>query len=677
MSRASRKRKLESIVLSDSEEERTETSLSQSTALRQPLHFSQSNRPPPVPRSNTAQPATSQISLQQESKLLVGSHVPKSSADLAVQKKKVGEVRDWLLADYGPSLLLLSGPSGCGKTSTVRVLAAENGIELTEWTTPTPTLWAEHVQQRAAGISGTYTSKLDDFEDFVSHAKLGVLPLRTANATEPAGNKDQIYRACQGSFDGGKQYGGRPISSQQPCVPAKKLLLIEDLPNFADAQQRQRLADLLGSIAGVAKCRVVITATVSTSQGGQDRASAASANQGLHKELLAAMNAAGAAHISFNPVTKAHMDKALQQACAESGIQLPGDVVTGIADSASGDLRNGLQTLQLAAVGLPLEGKGIKTSKAKAKRGKKSKAEAAVPVATATSGSTVSSGKDTGLALFHALGKILYNKRPDAAEGIADADSVAGAGVEDCLLPLSSAALQMRSSRNKPCEVADRHKRPKLGADPEAVLLKSGLESSTAAAFLHENMLEFVNHDAVEDAAGACSYLSDAARMLDQSSGHQPDWNNDNAFDGHSLTEAAAGSTVMRGLLYSLMHPAARRFLSLKSPALFTINKAAGLNKEQLQAMCWTAHSMTGSARVVATDNLPFVRCMAAMSSNQALKASLPELWTHVHNGDFVSQRMQGQPFAGGPPLDVAAGKAAMSGLSLAHELSDDAIESE
>jgi len=44
-----------------------------------------------------------------ESKLLVGSHVPKSSADLAVQKKKVGEVRDWLLAEHGPSLLLLSG----------------------------------------------------------------------------------------------------------------------------------------------------------------------------------------------------------------------------------------------------------------------------------------------------------------------------------------------------------------------------------------------------------------------------------------------------------------------------------------------------------------------------------------------------------------------------------------
>lgn len=84
---------------------------------------------------------------------------------------------------------------------------------------------------------------------------------------------------------------------------------------------------------------------------------------------------------------------------------------------------------------------------------------------------------------------------------------------------------------------------------------------------------------------------------------------------------------------------------------------------------------MTGSARVVATDNLPFARCMAAVSNSQALHASLPRVWTNVHNGDLVSQRTQEQPFAGGLPLNVAA---AMSDLNLAHhELSDDAVESE
>lgn len=92
-----------------------------------------------------------------------------------------------------------------------------------------------------------------------------------------------------------------------------------------------------------------------------------------------------------------------------------------------------------------------------------------------------------------------------------------------------------------------------------------------------------------------------AARMMDQSSGHQADWNSDDAFDGQSMSEAAAGSTVVRGLLYSLIRPAARRFLSLKSPALFTNNKAAASNKEQLQHLCWADNR---SAVVLSFQNL-------------------------------------------------------------------------
>lgn len=46
--------------------------------------------------------------------------------------------------------------------------------------------------------------------------------------------------------------------------------------------------------------------------------------------------------------------------------------------------------------------------------------------------------------------------------------------------------------------------------EPEAVLLKSGLDAGTAAAFLHENMLEFVDNKAMEETAQAYSYLSHA-----------------------------------------------------------------------------------------------------------------------------------------------------------------------
>ena len=150
MTRAARKRKLGTIILSDSEEELTGPSLSQvswlasaaevpavtdtlsslqSTLLRQPLQFSQSTQQPSVPRDSV--PATrksvhygansrliigrstadklSHILCNAESKLLEQRCITKSSTALVVQKKKVGEVKDWLLADRGPSLLLLSG----------------------------------------------------------------------------------------------------------------------------------------------------------------------------------------------------------------------------------------------------------------------------------------------------------------------------------------------------------------------------------------------------------------------------------------------------------------------------------------------------------------------------------------------------------------------------------------
>lgn len=76
-----------------------------------------------------------------------------------------------------------------------------------------------------------------------------------------------------------------------------------------------------------------------------------------------------------------------------------------------------------------------------------------------------------------------------------------------CWLTTANSSLGMRCKLTK---VWCRHKRPRTEVDPEAVLLKSGLDAGTAAAFLHENMLEFVDNDAMEEAAQAYSYLSHA-----------------------------------------------------------------------------------------------------------------------------------------------------------------------
>lgn len=92
-----------------------------------------------------------------------------------------------------------------------------------------------------------------------------------------------------------------------------------------------------------------------------------------------------------------------------------------------------------------------------AQRGKRAKAAANAP--TASTSSQLSFGKDTRLALFHALGKILYNKRLDPSlDGeapLADPNdpSLAPAG-----LPGACQAMLMPSS-SKQCQVADRYAR--------------------------------------------------------------------------------------------------------------------------------------------------------------------------------------------------------------------------
>ncbi|XP_037536704.1 cell cycle checkpoint protein RAD17 [Nematolebias whitei] len=69
----------------------------------------------------------------------VDRYSPASQTELAVHKKKIEEVENWLRTHTDASklqagILILTGPSGCGKTATVHVLSREMGIRVHEWT---------------------------------------------------------------------------------------------------------------------------------------------------------------------------------------------------------------------------------------------------------------------------------------------------------------------------------------------------------------------------------------------------------------------------------------------------------------------------------------------------------------------------------------------------------------
>ena len=70
-------------------------------------------------------------------KLWIYNHVPTSIDDLAVNNKKIDEVRSWLLdsIDKG-GILVLSGPAGSGKTATLNALATSLQMSVKEWVNP-------------------------------------------------------------------------------------------------------------------------------------------------------------------------------------------------------------------------------------------------------------------------------------------------------------------------------------------------------------------------------------------------------------------------------------------------------------------------------------------------------------------------------------------------------------
>lgn len=95
-------------------------------------------------------------------------------------------------------------------------------------------------------MSGPYSSKMDDFEDFICHAKLSTLPLQLSQA--PSAPMKGKMTASAGNNAVATDRQSVSQTAPQPGTALRKLLLIEDMPHYTDLHQRQRLANLLGEL---------------------------------------------------------------------------------------------------------------------------------------------------------------------------------------------------------------------------------------------------------------------------------------------------------------------------------------------------------------------------------------------------------------------------------------------
>ncbi len=600
--------------------------------------------PPPPPPPPEQQPAA---------ELWADRHAPRVPADLVVHRKKVEEVRAWLaaqaaaLAGAAPAprsrALVVAGPPGCGKSAAVAALAAEAGFALAEWRPPAPTLWEEAAYARggaagwdagAAGLdagAARYASKLDAFEEFALRAKMPALALR------------------RGGGDADSQVGA--------AAPRPKLVVLDDLPHAAGPDARRRLAAAVGDLARCARFPVVVVATEAAGRAGREErvdaglGGGGGALAGLPRELAAALDAAGAAAVSLNPLTALNILKALRAALAAEGRALPDAVVTAVAERAAGDLRAALGALQFLATGAAAAAPPAPKQRRRRAATDAAAAEDAGNSSTAAAAAAALTLRDASLSLFHGLGKLLYNKRlPASAAAAAAAASSAPASAAGRLFLAAPAANALA-----PAPWAARA--PMDGFNPEAVLAAAGLDAGGVAAFLHENLPDFVAPAAIADLAGAAECLSaaDVLGGLRTRGGGAADLAGDDV-PSAPLADAAAASVAARGACFWNAHPAPRRFHPMRAPALFAAARAARGNAGELaraalgRVAYGGAHALEPGA-IAAAEVLPALRRLAATpagAADAALALQQPAAWWRYWHGRAEERRLHAGWGAGG-----------------------------
>lgn len=474
---------------------------------------------------------------------------PVSLDELAVHKRKVQDVRRWLDDVFSgrlrQRLLILKGPAGSGKTTTLRLLARDMRCEVLEWKNPA----------NSFGLAGHgYQSAASQFEEFLGRGgKFGQLDVESEDMpTQPPPPPPPPSVATNGA---GK-------------ASERRLMLIEEFPNtfmrsssglvgFRNAILQFLVANtppLAGFGFGynsepVTPIVMIISETLLTTTSAS--ADSFTAHRLLGPEIL---RHPGTGIIEFNPIAPTFIAKALelvvQKEARKSGRRrTPGPLVLQRLGEI-GDIRNAISSLEfLCLKGDDEADWGSRVAFTKPKRGAKG-----VPVPVLTKGEQDSlelvSQREATLGIFHAVGKVVYNKRGSEFP----AGSVEAAAES---LPAHMSHL----SRPKPSEVS-----------VDTLMDEIGTDTHTFISALHENFALSCESTSPTDPNSSLDYINGCLDYLSESDLLCPSW--DVFFGGKGYGGGYAGKdsasyvlrqdemafqVAVRGLLFSLPSPVRRQ----------------------------------------------------------------------------------------------------------------------
>eukprot|EP00262_Sarcandra_glabra_P012836 TRINITY_DN3395_c0_g6_i1.p1 TRINITY_DN3395_c0_g6~~TRINITY_DN3395_c0_g6_i1.p1 ORF type:complete len:222 (+),score=52.02 TRINITY_DN3395_c0_g6_i1:65-667(+) len=153
---------------------------------------------------------------------------------------------------------------------------------------------------------------------------------------------------------------------------------------------------------------------------------------------------------------------------------------------------------------------------------------------------------------------------------------------------------------------------------PEKVLHQAHGQARPIADFLHENVLDFLSDEAIDDAWIVASYLSDADYLL-ATGLHGSMWPSitTGKYDSESVAQSVATSVAVRGVLYGNSHPSPSRWHSIRSPKLWQVEQSSNHNKNQMAKGKIEAYNNFGSSSmsVIATEYKPTLKWLGFKTS--------------------------------------------------------------
>ncbi|KAK4545786.1 hypothetical protein LTR36_002740 [Oleoguttula mirabilis] len=441
---------------------------------------------------------------------------PSDLLELAVHKRKVTDVRQWLndaVNGRRRKVLVMKGAAGTGKTATVRLLAKDMSFEVSEWRNP-------------AGADLTSEGSLSTTEQFGDFVRVAG---KSTGLTLFIGDETNALVVEPTHDDSG--------------IPEckKQMLLIEEFPNTFSRSSatlqafRSTILQYVSSPPVSHEIATPIVLVISETLLSTNTAAADSftAHRLLGPELV---NHPYVNMIEFNSIAPTILTKALEtivvkEARKSGRRKTPGpQVIKHLAET--GDIRSAISSLEFLC--LRGDDGDSWSSKVAFTKPKKAKAEPAMTKAEEEALKLISNREST-LGIFHAVGRVVYNKRVD---------------------PVAMESLA------QPPPWLPQHRRTKVPeAKVDMLIDELGTDTPTFLAALHENYALSCSCSGVEDTldslGGSIDNISDADLLSVDRFSFGTRAFSGSATDGLRQDEMAF-QVAVRGVLYSLPSPVHR-----------------------------------------------------------------------------------------------------------------------